>query len=149
MIIKRYLVSSMNEAMTRIRYELGKDAVIISQRKIKKPGFKGFFSKKIIEVTAAIDDSVKVREEVKEEVKEVKEKISVISDSEIKIPDLMQEIKEMKNLISNMVTKAPEKSKRKNSIQIKLENSDLNEKVIKKILTKVKAIEENIDETDP
>ena len=46
MVIKRYLVKSMNEAMTRIRYELGKDAVIISQRKIKRPGFKGFFSKK-------------------------------------------------------------------------------------------------------
>ncbi|WP_055668102.1 flagellar biosynthesis protein FlhF [Desnuesiella massiliensis] len=56
MIIKRYLVNNMNEAMTRIRYELGKDAVIISQRKVKKPGFKGFFSKKMIEVTAAIEN---------------------------------------------------------------------------------------------
>ena len=59
MIIKRYLVNNMNEAMTRIRYELGKDAVIISQRKVKKPGFKGFFSKKMIEVTAAIENDKK------------------------------------------------------------------------------------------
>ncbi len=29
----------MNEAMTRIRYELGADAIIISQRKIRKGGF--------------------------------------------------------------------------------------------------------------
>lgn len=57
MIIKRYLVTNMNEAMTRIRYELGMDAVIISQRKIRKPGLSGFFSKKIIEVTAAVDNS--------------------------------------------------------------------------------------------
>ena len=35
MIIKKYVVKNMNEAMTRIRYELGKDAIIISQRKIK------------------------------------------------------------------------------------------------------------------
>lgn len=56
MIIKKYVVKSMNEALTRIRYELGKDAVIISQRKIRKGGFLGFFSKKVLEVTAAVDN---------------------------------------------------------------------------------------------
>lgn len=58
MIIKRYVVSSMNEAMTRIRYELGSEAVIISQRKIRKPGIKGLFSPKIIEVTAAVENEI-------------------------------------------------------------------------------------------
>ena len=43
MVIKKYIVSSMNEAMTRIRYELGKDAVILSQRKIKDQALKDFF----------------------------------------------------------------------------------------------------------
>ena len=57
MIIKKYLVKNMNEGLTRIRYELGKDAIIISQRKIRKPGLKGFFSKKVIEVTAAVENS--------------------------------------------------------------------------------------------
>ena len=58
MIIKRYIVNTMNEAMTRIRYELGTDAVIISQRKIRKPGIKGFFSSKSIEVTVAVENEV-------------------------------------------------------------------------------------------
>ncbi|MPQ32517.1 flagellar biosynthesis protein FlhF [Clostridium estertheticum] len=58
MIIKHYIVNTMNEAMTRIRYELGRDAVIISQRKIRKPGIKGFFSAKNIEVTAAVENEV-------------------------------------------------------------------------------------------
>ncbi|MDS0524093.1 flagellar biosynthesis protein FlhF [Clostridium sp. SHJSY1] len=57
MVIKKYTAKNMNEALTRIRYELGKEAVIISQRKIKKPGIKGFFSGKLIEVTAAIENS--------------------------------------------------------------------------------------------
>ena len=56
MIIKKYMASNMNEALTRIRHELGKEAVIISQRKIKKPGFKGYFSEKLIEVTAAVEN---------------------------------------------------------------------------------------------
>lgn len=65
MVIKKYIVSSMNEAMTRIRYELGKDAVILSQRKIKRPGFKGFFSPKLIEVTAAVEKMTEPKNEVK------------------------------------------------------------------------------------
>ena len=55
MVIKRYIVKSVNEAMTRIKYELGKDAIIISQRKVRKPGIKGLFSGKLIEVTAAVE----------------------------------------------------------------------------------------------
>ena len=47
MIIKRYIVTNMNDAMIKIRNDLGVDAVIVSQRKIRKPGFKGFFSKKV------------------------------------------------------------------------------------------------------
>ena len=58
MIMKKYLVKNMNEGLTRIRYELGKDAIIISQRKVRQPGLKGFFSKKVIEVTAAVENSV-------------------------------------------------------------------------------------------
>jgi len=57
MVIKKYLVKNMNEGLTRIRYELGKDAIIISQRKVRKPGVKGLFSKKVIEVTAAVENS--------------------------------------------------------------------------------------------
>ncbi len=57
MIIKRYLVKSMNEAMTRIRYELGAEAVIISQRKVRESGMKGLFMPKLIEVTAALENN--------------------------------------------------------------------------------------------
>lgn len=72
MIIKRYVVSNMNEALTRIRYELGKDAIIISQRKVRKSGVKGFFSSKLIEVTAAVENSdEKNRQSVNEKSKQV------------------------------------------------------------------------------
>ena len=57
MVIKKYLVKNMNEGLARIRYELGKDAIIISQRKVRKSGLKGLFSKKVIEVTAAVENS--------------------------------------------------------------------------------------------
>lgn len=74
MIIKRYVVKNINEAMTRIRYELGKDAIIISQRKIRKPGLKGLFSGKLIEITAAVESA---EDEAKDtELKASKKKVS-------------------------------------------------------------------------
>ncbi|NMM61440.1 flagellar biosynthesis protein FlhF [Clostridium sp. P21] len=78
MIIKRYIVNSMNEAVTRIRYELGKDAVIVSQRKVRKKGLLGFFSKKVLEVTAAVDNNksgtknIKKKENVEESIQAIK-----------------------------------------------------------------------------
>ncbi|MGL4655909.1 MAG: flagellar biosynthesis protein FlhF [Sarcina sp.] len=59
MIIKKYLVSNMNEAMRQIRQELGADAVIVSERKVRQAGIKGIFGKKMIEVTAAKDNKKK------------------------------------------------------------------------------------------
>lgn len=56
MIIKKYIVKNMNEALTRIRYELGKDAIIISQRRVKTAGIGGYFKPKMIEVTAALEN---------------------------------------------------------------------------------------------
>lgn len=83
MVIKRYIVNNMNEAITRIRYELGSNAVIISQRKIRKPGIKGFFSNKVIEVTAAVDNS-KVDEGI-EVIKKAINKSNIKNDYEEKI----------------------------------------------------------------
>lgn len=59
MIIKKYMANNMNEALVRIRSELGRDAVIISQRKVKRPGVMGIFSPKQIEVTAAVENHSK------------------------------------------------------------------------------------------
>ena len=56
MVIKKYVANSINEAMTRIKFELGNDAIIVSQRKVRKPGFFGLFSGKLIEVTAAVEN---------------------------------------------------------------------------------------------
>lgn len=87
MVIKRYLVSNMNEALTRIRYELGKDAIIISQRKVKKSGIKGWFSKKVIEVTAAVENSEeeKSTSNSEQEFKNSLENIKRLMQSEVQV----------------------------------------------------------------
>ena len=115
MIIKRYVVKNMNEAMTRIRYELGKDAIIISQRKIRQSGLKGIFSPKLIEVTAALESSKKevsslenddALKQSMESIKEIIKKDSVKAKDtreEKKETALENEVKEMKSLLNEIL----------------------------------------------
>jgi len=55
MKIKRYVAKNMQEAMQKVKLDLGEDAVILHTRKFRKGGFFGFFAKEMVEVTAAIE----------------------------------------------------------------------------------------------
>lgn len=55
MKIKRYLVRDMQEAYMAIRKELGPDAVIISTRRVRQPGWRGLFQPSKLEVVAAAE----------------------------------------------------------------------------------------------
>ncbi|GAC43146.1 flagellar biosynthesis protein FlhF [Paenibacillus popilliae] len=56
MRVKKYIVETMPEAMSQIRQELGQDAVIMSTKEVRTGGFLGMFSRKAIEVVAAVDE---------------------------------------------------------------------------------------------
>lgn len=124
MIIKRYLVDNMNEAMVRIRYELGSDAVIVSQRKIRQKGIAGFFKPRKIEVTAAADDKVK----------KVKETIE-------KKEEIEKEITELKGMLQNLLNQKENTQKRdsKNKTRQKLIENDVPQEVIEAIYDRIKA----------
>lgn len=165
MVIKKYLVKNMNEALTRIRYELGKDAIIISQRKIRESGIKGYFKPKLIEVTAALEnnkidkknkfarekeddmdfrnslDSIKkiISEKDKKIIKEeVKEDKNNLNNNE----NIKNEVKEIKELL-NKVIKNTNKEDEKDLISEYLRDMDIDEKLLIDLLTKNY---DNIDE---
>ncbi len=161
MVIKKYRANNMNEAITRIKYELGSEAVIISQRKVRKKGIVGFFSKKILEVTAAVDN--KKREEnmnygartlkkivdngLKNNQQEDKKKDAVGGAYESSLvnknnDELIKEVQQMKGMLTKMMNN-PCVNVGKSELQVKLENSDLNEKVIKKILGNINIMEDD------
>jgi flagellar biosynthesis protein FlhF len=56
MLVKRYVVKEVPEALALIRQDLGADAVILSTKKIQTRTFFGIFSKNKIEVIAASSD---------------------------------------------------------------------------------------------
>ena len=57
MKIRRYLGSNTQEAILKVKMDLGNDALILNTRKVRKKGFLKFFAKPMVEVLAAIDDS--------------------------------------------------------------------------------------------
>lgn len=175
MIIKKYIVNNMNEAMNRIRYELGQDAVIISQRKIRRSGIKGFFSAKVIEVTAAVDNKNNLQQDVKGSIdaikkvfesKDKKEKARTsenkskeskdkekeersnekISAAEGEKDKLLNEMQEMKKMINNLANGREENKKSK--LQEKLEDNDVNNNIIDKVLSKVSSMDEEIQDEE-
>lgn len=158
MMIRKYIVNNMNEAMNRIKYELGQDAVIISQRKVKKPGFLGLFQGKVLEVTAAVDNSTKETSKKEENSFEIlktliKDKASTdINRKTIKVEtdetnkELLKEFHEMKSMMKNMMSIAADENASKNKIKEKLQKSDIEPKIIEEILEKLpKEDEENME----
>lgn len=55
MRIKTYIADNVQEALYKVKSDLGKDAVILQTKHVKKGGFLGFFSKNVVEVVAAND----------------------------------------------------------------------------------------------
>ncbi len=56
MRIRRYTGKDAQEAMLKVKMDLGNEAVILSTRKVRKKGIMGMFSKPLTEVLAAIDE---------------------------------------------------------------------------------------------
>ncbi|MDI3540522.1 MAG: flagellar biosynthesis protein FlhF [Thermosediminibacterales bacterium] len=55
MKIKRYIAADMQQAMIKIKQDMGNNAIILNTKRIKKGGLLGLFAKSMIEVTAASD----------------------------------------------------------------------------------------------
>lgn len=55
MKVKKYTAKTISDAMVKIKDELGQDAVILNSKKVEKGGILGLFTRKNVEVIAAID----------------------------------------------------------------------------------------------
>lgn len=57
MKVKRYIGHTVQETMQKVKDEMGKDALILSTRKVRQKGIMGWFKRPLIEVVAAADES--------------------------------------------------------------------------------------------
>ncbi|MFF2499189.1 flagellar biosynthesis protein FlhF [Peribacillus sp. NPDC058075] len=109
MKVKKYLAPSMNEAMKRIRAELGSDAVILSSKAVYNGGFLGLFKKRNIEVIAAIDPVPQpIQAVTKQKSKKLPSKLEMAShasepnEGNRESADLLKEIEGLKDMIKSL-----------------------------------------------
>ncbi len=95
MKVKRYVGETAQEALQKVKTDLGRDAIILNTRKIKKKGIVGFFSKPLVEVVATIDTDVTNSKKSHNEIK--------ASQPQLKNNNLSADFSSFKNeLINNM-----------------------------------------------
>ncbi|MCX8130306.1 MAG: flagellar biosynthesis protein FlhF [Clostridia bacterium] len=67
MKIRRYLGNNTQEAILKVKMDLGNEAIILNTRKVRKKGILNIFSKPMIEVLAAIDEDYGKKESLQKD----------------------------------------------------------------------------------
>jgi len=115
MLIKKFQANTNAEAIMLAMEELGKDAIIMSVKNINPRGIYKLFKKPTVEVTAAIDDSIKAEEHKKQ--RDVKQNSIFPSDEEEEREEikrdstqqLEQKLENLQNIIEKQIQEKPVK----------------------------------------
>ncbi|MDR1060889.1 MAG: flagellar biosynthesis protein FlhF [Clostridiales bacterium] len=62
MKIRKYTGANAQEAIQKVKLDLGADALIISTKRVRQKGLAGFFKKPLTEVMAAVDESARQKQ---------------------------------------------------------------------------------------
>ncbi|NSW89867.1 MAG: AAA family ATPase [Firmicutes bacterium] len=73
MKIKRYMGSNLQEAILKVKMDLGNEALILNTRNIRQKGLLKLFSKPMVEVIAALDESKKLGSDLESKVNNMEE----------------------------------------------------------------------------
>lgn len=103
MKVKRYIANDAQEAMLKVKAELGNNAVILHSRKIRRPGVLGFFKKPLIEMVAAIEENGEKKTNPSLEHHHRINRQSVLESS--KIDQLQNQMGSIHELLNNVLTK--------------------------------------------
>lgn len=131
MVIKRFTGKNLNEAMAKMKFELGSEAIVISQRKIRQSGFKGLFSGKLIEVTATVENlnnsNATARQQIEisedEEFKKSIESIKEIMEKEILSKKPKQSTENELSKIQSMINEHNANAKKEKDEEVLKEKS--------------------------
>jgi len=97
MRIRRYTGKDIQEAMLKVKMDLGSDAVILNTRKVRKKGIKGVFSKPLTEILAAVDDDIGVKKRNSEP-----EKAKSMNDGNDRIELLESRLSMMESMLKDI-----------------------------------------------
>ncbi|RKL62941.1 flagellar biosynthesis protein FlhF [Thermoanaerobacteraceae bacterium SP2] len=112
MKIKTYVANNMQEALYKIKSDLGKDAIILQTKHIRKGGILGFFSRSMVEVVAANDLAVTQTPSKKAYTNtRIHETVPPIQPTgSIEFQDIKNALGEVKDMIKNLYSNHLQKS---------------------------------------
>ena len=118
MKIRRYMAKNTQEAILKVKMDLGNEALILNTRKVKQKGLFGFFAKPMVEVLAAIDEYNVTRTEG-DAVKPVEKPVSTresgvkinFDEKEEKILNLENKINNMENMLQKIYMQMKQEDK--------------------------------------
>lgn len=138
MRVKKYVADSVQDAMLKVKLDLGKDAVILQSRQFKTGGLLGFFAKTKVEVTAAVDDTLPP------DSAPLRREITPIPQREgnPQISALQAELSEMKEMMSRMAEMLRDGDKAQypaflQGISEKLISAEMDETIIQQLVNDV------------
>lgn len=112
MKVKSFVGRDYQEAMRKAKQEMGNDAIILHTRHVKKQGIRGFFSHPQVEVTVAIDDTLRVNmDRIRDMLPlllqqgQVEQTAAAPQPSNLEDSQLMEELQKLKQIIAEIKTK--------------------------------------------
>jgi len=148
MKIRRYMANNMQEAIQKVKMDLGSDAVILNTRKVKRPGFLSFLRTPLVEVLASVEEEENEVRNLKDVPNpKVEELESKVKGLETMLDKIYQQMSDMQKNASTVSTRTTEKEDTTSRIyKVFIDNMKLNDvedSVIDEILRSLK--EQGID----
>ena len=101
MKIRRYMAKNTQEAILKVKMDLGNEALILNTKRVKKKGLLGLFSKPMIEVLAAIDEYSEQKQE-KDALKTQEKQSNNIINNKTNFDEKEEKIANLENKITNI-----------------------------------------------
>ena len=107
MKIRRYMAKNTQEAILKVKMDLGSEALILNTRKVRKKGLLGLFSKPMTEVLAAVDEYNTPGKENENAGKgtAVSNNAVILDKKEEKIANLENKISDIEEMLQKLCTR--------------------------------------------
>jgi flagellar biosynthesis protein FlhF len=138
--VKLFTAGTIQEAMTQVKSEMGREAVILHTRRLKKGGVLGFFAKEAVEVMAGLDTPALAAVSEKRV-----QPIIKTNDGDTKVTALQLELSNMRKTLEQVVQKMPTELGRTSPLLEILIKNDVDRQIAENL---IKGLPDNISELD-
>lgn len=133
MRVKVFTANTAQEAMAQVKTDMGREAVILHTRRLRKGGLLGFFTHEVVEVTAALDSTAAVTKKVAPvapvAAASVDSPADCSSGEKAATDEVQSELVAMRKMLEQALHKAPDATKLSSSLLATLLKNDVDPQI--------------------